>query len=59
MHENGVPNDGLVTVRSAVELCQRSLILEGLDHTGIVVPGVVAPINQTALMQALFILALR
>ena len=59
MHENGVPNDGLVTVRSAVELCPRSLILEGLDHTGIVVPGVVAPINQTALMQALFILALR
>lgn len=59
MHENGVPNDGLVTVRSAVELCPRSLVLEGLDHTGIVAPGVVAPIDQTALMKALFILALR
>lgn len=59
MHENNVPSDGLVTVRSAVETCPRSLILEGLDHTGIVAPGVLAPIDQTALMKALFVLALR
>lgn len=53
MHEAGVPSDGLVAVRSAAEICPRSLIIEGLDHTGIVAPGVVAPIDQTALMQAL------
>lgn len=59
MHENGIPNDGLVAVRSAAEICPRSLILEGLDHTGIVAPGVVAPVDQTALMKALLTLALR
>ena len=35
----------LVAVRSAVEICPRVLILEGLDHTGVVAPGVVAPIG--------------
>lgn len=59
MHDEDVPSDGLVAVRSAVEICPRSLILEGLDHTGIVAPGVVAPIDQTALMKALFVLALQ
>lgn len=59
MHETGIPSDGLVAVRSAVEICPRSLILEGLDHTGIVAPGVVASIDQTALMKALLTLALR
>lgn len=59
MHEAGVPNDGLVTVRSAVEICPRTLILEGLDHTGVVAPGVVAPVDQTALMKALLVLALQ
>jgi hypothetical protein len=59
MHEAGVPNDGLVAVRSAVEICPRVLILEGLDHTGVVAPGVVAPIDQTALMKALLVLALQ
>jgi hypothetical protein len=46
-------------VRSAVEICPQSLILEGLDHTAIVAPGVVAAIDQTALMKALMTLALR
>ena len=59
MHETGVPSDGLVAVRSAVEICPQSLILEGLDHTAIVAPGVVAAIDQTALMKALMTLALR
>ena len=59
MYEAGVPNDGLVTVRSAVEICPRALILEGLDHTGIVAPGVVAPIDQTALMKVLLLIALQ
>lgn len=58
MHEAGVPNDGLVAVRSAVEICPRALILEGLDHTGIVAPGIVASIDQAALMKALLALAL-
>lgn len=58
MHEKGVPSDGLVAVRSAVEICPRSLILEGLDHTGIVAPGIVAPIDQTALMKVLLTLAI-
>ena len=49
----------LVAVRSAVEICPRVLILEGLDHTGVVAPGVVAPIDQTALMKALLVLALQ
>ncbi len=59
MHDGGVPSDGLVPVRSATEPCPRTLVLEGLDHTGIVSPGVVAPIDQEALMKALFVLALR
>ena len=59
MHERNVPNDGLVAVRSATEICPRSLILEGLDHTGIVAPGVIAPVDQEALMKALLTLALR
>lgn len=59
MHDSGVPNDGLVAVRSAVEICPHSLVLPGLDHTGIVAPGAIAPIDQTALMKALFVLALR
>ncbi|MDA0786474.1 MAG: hypothetical protein O3B37_09300 [Proteobacteria bacterium] len=58
MHDNGVPNDGLVPVRSPVEICPRSVTLEGLDHTGIVSPGLVAPIDQTALMRLLFHIAL-
>jgi len=59
MHERGVPNDGLVAVRSATEICSRSLTLEGLDHTGIVAPGVIASIDQQALMKALLTLALQ
>ncbi len=59
MHENGVPSDGLVPVRSAIDICPRSVTLEGLDHTGIVSPGLVAPIDQTALMRLLFYLTLR
>ncbi|MBO6783491.1 MAG: hypothetical protein JJ899_09515 [Alphaproteobacteria bacterium] len=58
MQENGVPSDGLVPVRSALRMCTRTLLLEGIDHTGIVSPGVVAPIDQEALMKALFVLAL-
>lgn len=58
MHENRVPSDGLVPIRSAVEICPRSIMLEGLDHTGIVSPGLVAPIDQTALMRLLFRLVL-
>jgi hypothetical protein len=58
MHDNDVPGDGLVPVRSAIEICPRSIILEGLDHTGIVSPGLVAPIDQTALMRLLFYLTL-
>lgn len=58
MHDNGVPSDGLVPVRSAVDICPRSITLEGLDHTGIVSPGLVAPIDQTALMRLLFHLVL-
>ena len=58
MHDNRVPSDGLVPVRSAVDVCPRSVIFEGVDHTGIVSPGVAAPIDQTALMRLLFYLAL-
>lgn len=58
MHEKGVPSDGLVPVRSAIEICPRSITLEGIDHTGIVAPGLVAPIDQTALMRLLFHLVL-
>ncbi len=59
MHDNGVPSDGLVPVRSAVEICPQSVTLEGLDHTGIVSPGLIAPIDQTALMRLMFYLTLR
>ena len=59
MHDNGIPSDGLVPVRSAIDICPRSITLEGLDHTGIVSPGLVAPIDQTALMRLLFYLTLR
>lgn len=58
MHDNRVPSDGLVPVRSALEICPRSVMLEGLDHTGIVSPGIAAPIDQTALMRLLFQLVL-
>jgi hypothetical protein len=58
MHDSGVANDGLVAVRSALEICPRSLMLTGLDHTGIVAPGLVALIDQEALMKALLVLAL-
>jgi len=58
MHENGIPSDGLVTVRSATSICTRSLVLPGIDHTGIVAPGAVAPVDQTSLMKILFALAL-
>jgi len=54
MHEKQVPSDGLVPVRSAVDICPRSITIAGLDHTGIVSPGLVAPIDQTALMRILF-----
>ncbi|MEP4379154.1 MAG: hypothetical protein ABJ215_10555 [Alphaproteobacteria bacterium] len=53
MHGNDVPSDGLVPVRSATDICPRSITLEGLDHTGIVAPGLIAPIDQTALMRLL------
>lgn len=59
MHERQVPNDGLVTVRSATEICPRSLILEGFDHTGIVAPGIIASLDQETLMKALLTLALQ
>lgn len=58
MHDNDIPSDGLVPVRSAVEICPRSLIVEDIDHTGIVSPGIVAPIDQTALMRLLFTMVL-
>lgn len=58
MNDNDVPSDGLVPVRSAIDICPRSITLEGLDHTGIVSPGLVAPIDQTALMRLLFYLVL-
>ncbi|MGB0625080.1 MAG: hypothetical protein ACPGQ5_00760 [Alphaproteobacteria bacterium] len=58
MHYSRVPSDGLVPVRSAVDICPRSVMFEGVDHTGIVSPGVAAPIDQTALMRLLFYLAL-
>lgn len=58
MHENRVPSDGLVPVRSAVDICPRSITLEGIDHTGMVAPGLAAPIDQAAWMRLLFYLAL-